>query len=136
MRVVSSLIVGAALLAAAAPALANSPSERAQARIAKTLEGRVAGKPVDCINLRSIRSTEIVDGVGIVYEVNSGKLYVNRPTNGVSNLDRDDILVTKTHGGQLCRMDIVRTVDRTSQFQTGFVGLGKFTPYTKPQQAD
>jgi hypothetical protein len=53
------------------------------------------------------------------------------PANGASALDEDDILVTNTTGSQLCDLDIVRLVDRSSHFQTGFVSLDKFVPYRK-----
>jgi len=124
--------IGAALLAAALPAQAASPAAtaKAEARLAKALDGRVAGKPVDCINLRDIQSSEIIDRTAILYRVGS-KLYLNRPDMGQESLDSDDILVTRTSTSQLCSLDTVRLVDRNSQFQTGFVGLGKFVPYTR-----
>ena len=45
------------------------------------------------------------------------------------------MLVTKTTGSQLCDLDIVRLLDRSTRFETGFVGLGKFVPYTKIAKA-
>ena len=134
MRTPIILSIGAALLAAALPAQAAAPSSltaKAEARLAKALDGRVAGKPVDCINLRDIRSSEIIDRTAILYRTNGNKLYVNRPRIGGSSLDSDDILVTKTYSSQLCSLDTVRLLDRSTQFQSGFVGLGEFVPYTK-----
>lgn len=134
MRTPIILSIGAALLAAALPAQAAAPSAltvKAEARLAKALDGRVAGKPVDCINLRDIRSSEIIDRTAILYRTSGNKLYVNRPDIGGSSLDRDDIMVTKTYSSQLCSLDTVRLLDRGTQFQSGFVGLGKFVPYTK-----
>jgi hypothetical protein len=32
----------------------------------------------------------------------------------------------------LCSIDVVHLIDRTSRFERGFVGLGKFVPYVKP----
>jgi hypothetical protein len=130
MSIHSILIAGAALLAAAVPASAATPTP--QARLDKLLEGRVAGKPVDCINLRDIRSSEIIDRTAIVYRTGANRLYVNRPRGGESQLDRDDILVTRTSSSQLCSIDTVGLLDRTSRFQTGFVSLGAFVPYAKP----
>lgn len=91
----------------------------------------MAGAPVRCIDQRSIRSSEIIDGAAIVYRMNNGKLFLNTPTSGGRSLDRDDILVTRTHGSQLCSIDIVRLYDRSANFQTVSVGLGKFVPYAK-----
>ena len=119
--------LGAAVMSVAAGAASLSP----QARLDKLLEGRVAGKPVSCINLRDIQGSEIIDNTAIVYRVGS-KLYVNRP-RGATQLDSDDILVTKTIGSQLCRIDVVRLVDRNARFTTGVVSLEDFVPYTKPK---
>ena len=132
MRIVSTLILTAALAATAASA-APAPTKtqiKAEARLAKMLEGRSAGKPVDCIQLRDIQSSEIIDGVGIIYRVGASKLYVNRPKDA-RTLDSDDIMVTDTRTSQLCSIDTVRLISRTARFPTGFVFLDKFVPYTK-----
>jgi hypothetical protein len=117
-------------LVAACGVLGVAASLPPEARLDRMLAGRVAGKPVDCINLRDIRSSQIIDRTAIVYQV-GGKLYVNRPRGGASSLDDNDILVTNTVTSQLCRIDTVRLIDRTSRFYSGFVSLGEFVPYTK-----
>jgi len=136
MRILSSLLLGAALIGmgAAAPAAPrNNPvNDRAEAKLAKALEGRVAGKPVSCITQRNITSSTIYDGTAIVYRVGS-TLYVNRPRIGQTALDSDDILVSKTYGSQLCNLDTIRLIDRSSRIQSGFVGLGDFVPYSRPK---
>lgn len=131
MRRLSVLLAGALLLSSAIPAMADTRTDRGQARLAKALDGRVAGAPVSCIDQRSIRSSEIIDGSAIVYRMDNGKLFLNTPRSGARSLDRDQILVTDTHSSQLCSIDVVRLYDRAANFQTGFVGLGKFVPYTK-----
>ena len=108
----------------AAPRL--SPEER----LAKEVEGRVAGEPVDCITQHRIRSSRIIDETAIVYEVGS-TLYVNRPRSGQESLDRWDTMVTKTFGSQLCSIDTIRMVDPASGMMTGIVFLGDFVPYRK-----
>ena len=100
-------------------------------QLEKSLEGRVAGKPVDCIYMPTIRSTRIYDKTAIVYDAGS-TLYVQKPRVGVESLDNDDVLVTRLTSSQLCSIDTVHLVDRTSRFQRGFVGLDKFVPYTRP----
>jgi len=101
-----------------------------EAKLARILEGRVAGEPQDCIYLPRVRSSRIIDRTAIVYE-SGGTIYVNRPDSGASSLDDDDIQVTDVHGSQLCSIDIVRLHDRSSFFYSGFVGLGEFVPYRK-----
>jgi hypothetical protein len=126
-QILKSLIAGGALALAGAASAAPPP----EARLERLLEGRVAGKPVNCINQRDIWSAQIIDKTAIVYRVGA-KLYVNRPRSGASWLDRDDILVTQSFGtSQLCRIDFVRLVDRTALFPSGFVTLGEFVPYSR-----
>ena len=124
-----SLFCGLLAIAASSPSFAKlSASERGQARLATALEGRVAGTPVNCISLRDIRSSEIIDRTAILYRTSGNRVFVNYP-DGAAMLDRDDILVSRTYGSQLCNIDIVQLVDRSSRFPSGSVGLGKFVPY-------
>lgn len=130
-KLVKLLILGATLTLAAPAALAQKTPE---ARLAKLLAGRVAGTPTNCISLSSVTSSHVIDGKAIVYEVGS-RLYVNEPSSGASVLHEDDVLLTKTFGSQLCWMDSVNLIDRSSHFPRGFVLLGKFVPYTKVKAA-
>lgn len=128
------LMLASALIAN--PAVAKDRAAAGEAELARIVEGRTAGKPVNCINLRDIRSSEIVPDLGIVYRMNNGTLMVNRP-EGAPILDRDDILVTRTIGTQLCRIDIVNLVDRTSQMPSGSLALNDFLPYSRlPRKAN
>jgi hypothetical protein len=129
MRTVMKILLAAAVAATPVAAMAARPSP--EARLAKILEGRTAGKPVRCLSLHDIRSTEIIDGTAIIYRTSGRRIYVNRVRGGERQLDRDDIMITQPFGTQLCNVDIVRLVDRGSRFQTGFVSLGDFVPYTK-----
>jgi hypothetical protein len=118
------------------PALAAPHANpKGEARLAAALDGMAAGPPVNCIDLQRVQSSEIVDGTAIVYRMDSRKLYVNRPVNGASSLRRNLVLVTKTFSTQLCNVDIVRLRDQGSNFEAGFVSLGKFVPYVKPEKA-
>jgi hypothetical protein len=121
------------LAAASQVAAADQPKLKGEAKLAKRLEGRVAGKPVHCISLHPTESSEVIDGVAIVYGGPGGRLYVNRPRIGAESLNDRDILVTRTTTSQLCNTDIVNLVDPVSHFSRGFVGLGDFVPYSKPK---
>ena len=125
-----ALIAVLAATALTAPVAAEAKRIAPEARLAKMLEGRVAGEPQDCIYLPSIRSTRVIDKTAIVYDAGR-TLWVNRPDNGASSLDDDDVLVTRLHSSQLCSIDIVQLQDRTSWFYSGFVALGDFVPYRK-----
>jgi hypothetical protein len=120
-----------AAVAIATPAVAahrDSPNVQLQ----KALNGRVAGKPVNCISLLNADSAEIIGGKAIIYR-QGGRLYVNKPRSGAASLRDDDILVTRTFGSDLCNIDMVQLTDRSTRTPRGFVSLGKFVPYTKPK---
>ncbi len=123
----------AALAALALPSAAMAEEKsnpKGEAELAKMLEGRVAGAPVRCVPTSSLGQSTVIDKTAIVYRVGS-KLYVNRPRGGADQLSDDEILVTKVYGSQLCNIDKIDLVDRTSQMWSGFVVLGDFVPYTK-----
>ncbi|RRN65046.1 hypothetical protein [Caulobacter sp. 602-1] len=132
MRAIVLGLSAALVLAASGASAADHPNPEGEAKLAKLLEGRVAGKPVHCINLRATDSSEIIEGTAIVYKGPGGRLYVNRPRGGADSLRRDDILVTKTVTSQLCNIDVVTLVDPLARFPRGFVNLGDFVPYAKP----
>lgn len=136
MRQVLSLLPAVLLLviAPAQPGFARETDP--EAKLARALEGRAAGKPVDCLYLRDIRSSRIFDRTAILYETSGGTVYVNRPKSGANTLDSWDILVTDTHSPQLCSIDVVHLYDTTARMQTGFVFLGDFVPYRKPRSRD
>lgn len=123
-------LIGGMLIAAASPAQSARPDP--EARLAKALEGRVAGKPVDCIPQYRIQSSEIFERTAILYKAGS-TWYLNRPVSGRNFLSRGDVLLTDTHSSDLCSVDIVRLLDSGSHFPTGSLGLGQFVPYTKPK---
>lgn len=127
------------LVALAAVALAGStmgasaaPAMSGEDQISKAISGRVEGKPTDCLYQRDIRSTRIIDRTAILYEMNNGTIYVNRPASGASFLNSNYALVTNTHSSQLCSIDIVRLYDFVSRFEAGSIGLGPFVPYQRP----
>ena len=123
-------LIAAGIAIAGAPAIAGT-STKPEAQIEMALQGRTEGAPVNCINQQDINSSRIVDGTAILYEMNNGTIYLNRPASGASSLSDGDILVTDTHSTQLCNVDIVHLVDQGSRMEAGTVGLGKFVPWSK-----
>jgi hypothetical protein len=127
-----ALLTATALLAG--PAIQAKPRISGEEKLAKLLEGREAGKPVDCISFSQSRDARVIDKTAIVY--GSGKtIWVNRPTNA-DDLDADDVMVTKTSLSRLCKLETVRMHDRSQFFFTGFVGLNQFVPYRKVASAN
>jgi hypothetical protein len=113
----------------ASPAMAGKQRLTGEEKLAKLLEGRVAGEPERCLPMSAANDLKVIDKTALVY--GRGKtIWVNRPANPRS-LDDDDVLVRRSHTAQVCNLDIVRLVDRTSMMEVGSVGLGEFVPYRK-----
>lgn len=123
-----------ALMAIPASAEEEAPApSKGELKLAKMLEGRVAGEPERCITTFRGGNLTIVDRTALVYR--DGKtLWVNR-TRNPDSLDDDDYLVIRKYGAssQLCRLDNVTTHDRTGNFFTGAVFLEDFVPYRKSE---
>ena len=130
MRKIALILASTALLVG--PALQAKERLTGEQQLAKLLEGREAGQPVSCIPLSSTSDSRIIDKTAIVYD--SGRtIYVNRPRHPES-LDSDDVMVTRLHTSQLCRLDTVRLHDSSGFQFTGFVGLEDFVPYRRVAQ--
>lgn len=117
-------------VASSASAAAKSPKDQLQ----ETLSGYTAGEPVNCIPQYAIQSVRIFDKTALLYEMNGDKYYLNIPDTGANDLDDRDVLVTENWTSQLCNVDIVKLWDPGSRMVTGFVGLGKFIPYTRTRE--
>jgi hypothetical protein len=131
MRKILLSLAAAATLAAPAAA---SPRLHGEAQLAKMLEGRTAGAPVDCIDLSRVYSSTVIDRTAIVYE--SGRtLYVNRPRGGAEALDSGDTMVLKPFDHRLCSVDTVQMYEMGARFFKGSVFLGDFVPYTRDRAA-
>src|SRR5688572_13244537 len=126
MRKLIPLLAGTLLLGGVAQA---KPQDR-EAELARALRGRVAGEPVDCIDLHRVRSSRIITDTAIIYDA-GGVVYVNRPRNGADELNQWDAMVTRTPTTRLCSVDVVRMVDQGTQTLTGVVFLGDFVPYRR-----
>lgn len=127
MRKLIPLIAASLVLGTGA---AQAKERDPEAQLARALEGREAGEPVSCIDLFRVRSSRVIEGTAILYDAGS-IIYVNRPRNGAEELNRFDTLVTRTPSTQLCSVDVVHTVDLTSNTLTGSVFLGEFVPYRR-----
>ena len=120
----------AILAISVAATTANARTRDPESELARAIEGRVAGEPVDCIDLHRVRSSRVIPGIAIVYDA-GGVVYVNRPRNGADELNRWDAMVTRTPSTRLCSVDVVELVDQVSQTMTGVVFLGDFVPYRR-----
>ena len=128
MRKLLSLIAASLLIGGAAQA---APADR-EAELERALAGRFAGEPVQCLDLRRVTSSQVINDTAILYRVGS-TIYVNRPEAGADSLNRNDTMVTRLSTTRLCNIDTVTMVEPTSGTFTGVVFLGDFVPYRRVQ---
>lgn len=133
MRILGSVAI---LLLVSSSAVAGSQKNEARAAkeaaaLEKALIGKVAGKPVSCISLRSIDRSQTIGENAIIYRISSNRLFVNTPRGGCSGLREGRTIITRTPTDRLCSGDIARVVDLPSGFEGASCILGEFTPYTK-----
>ena len=130
MKTFATLLAGVALALTGATAVsAESLREKGEARLARMLEGRTPGEPVSCITAIRSNDLRVIEEVGVVYD-SGDTIYVARPSDP-RQLGRNDVPVFNRFGGQLCKSDVMRTVDRFEGFTSGVVFLGDFVPYRK-----
>lgn len=111
--------------------LGAAPGPR-QDTLASELEGRVAGKPVDCIDKSRLDGPQIVDGGTLIYRESGRRIWRNDPIGGCPGLRTGDTMVIEVWGSQLCRNDHFRSVAPGSSIPGAICRLGSFTPYDAP----
>lgn len=84
---------------------------------------------MDCIALHRIRSTRILAGQGIVYQMNGQRQLINRVRHGAGLLNPNQVLITRTTGAMLCAGDIVQLAYSSPGISAGSVALGRFERY-------
>lgn len=117
--------------AAAAPDdEAPAPASKGEQRLARLLQGRVAGEPVSCISAFRNLPVQTIDRTAYVY--GSGNTIWVQRTRNPDQIDDDDVLVVQRwNSSQLCRLDFSTTIDRYNGFFTGSVIMEDFVPYTR-----
>lgn len=125
------LVTVALLLAAIGAADATRPPGRTLLFVPPVSDK--AAQAIDpgasCIALHRVRSTRIIAGEGIVYQMTGRKALINRPRHGITRLRPNQILITRSSGALLCAGDIVHLADSLPGMTTGFVALGRFETY-------
>ena len=84
--------------------------------------------PVDCIIVRNIDRTDIIDDRTIVFYMRGSRkdIYVNHLPSNCPNLEAEDRFGYNVTGGRLCKVDMIQALPR--------IGIpipcrmGKFTP--------
>lgn len=129
-------------LAAALPAIAqdqgdvetkvegSATNSKGKERLAKLLEGRVAGQPMSCIRTLPRDRMQIIDGAAYVYG-SGNTIYVQRTTDPERIDDSDTLITNRFSASQLCRLDTMTTIDRFTGIFSGAVFFDDFVPYTR-----
>ena len=134
MKTFSALAAASAALALlAAPAIAQDAAAeptRGEVKLAKMLEGRVAGEPQQCIPMFGSDNLTTIHGTALVAD-RGDTIWVNRTAHPHS-LDVNDLMtIRKASGSQLCRLDQITTSSRTGNFFNGVIFLEEFVPYRR-----
>jgi len=129
------MTVGSAALSADNRTTSQEREERQagkdRAELDKRLAGLVPGKPEQCIQQTRYRESTRV-GDTILYSATKNDVYRTDTNGGCFGLRRGDAIITRTYTGQLCRGDILQTVDLVSRIPSGSCTFGPFTRYRKP----
>ncbi len=104
------------------------PSAVAQEEIAEPGDGMR-----DCISLRSVRRTEVIDDLNILFHMRGRTVYHNILPRACSSLARQDRFSYTTTIGQLCRQDLIRVLynDTFGLREGNACQLGAFHKITK-----
>lgn len=95
------------------------------------LAGRVAGTPVDCIDLDTAQGPDIVDSTTILYRESGKRIWKVSPTDACPSLRPMSTMIVDVFGGRLCRNDRFRTVETGMSIPSASCRFGQFTPYDK-----
>ena len=118
-------ITGAAALLAAALGMSADarPLKPEQEALIKP-----AGKPVDCISIRSIQSSRVRDDRTIDFYMAGRKVYRNRLPYSCSRLGFEEKFAFSTSLSQLCSVDTITVLSSAPMGSGPTCGLGKFQP--------
>lgn len=126
------LIGGTAALSADTRGYAARRDAAERAKLDKALEGLVPGRPQDCLVQDRSGYETLRFGDTILYKKSRNEIYRTDTGGGCFGLRRGDAIVTRTYTNQLCRGDIVQTVDLPASMPSGSCSFGDFIPYRRP----
>jgi len=87
-----------------------------------------AGKPVDCISIRSIQSSRVRDDRTIDFYMAGRKVYRNRLPYSCSRLGFEEKFAFATSMSRLCSVDTITVLSSPPMGSGPTCGLGKFQP--------
>lgn len=129
-----ALLLAASLAGCAATADQQAAqAERSRQELARTLAGRVQGKPETCLPTEMNSGPRIIAPDTLVYSETRDRLWVTR-AEGCTFLRPDDIVVAEIWGGRMCRNDQFRTIQRTGGIPSPICRFGDFVPWQRERE--
>ena len=107
-----------------------APQSKGEKRLAKLLEGRVAGEPLSCIRSNPRQRMQTIDRTAYIYGSGS-TIYVQRTRSPDQIDDNDALVINRFDASSLCRVDMATTIDPVTGIFTGAVFFDDFVPYTR-----
>jgi hypothetical protein len=131
-----AILAGMAALAgcAASPQMQASQQARSEREIARALDGRLAGAPVDCISDRGMQGPQVIDANTILYRESGRRIWRNDLEAACPALSPTTTMIVEIHGAQLCRNDRFRVVEPGTSIPSAYCRLGRFTPYMRERR--
>lgn len=103
---------------------------KGEKRLAKLLEGRVAGEPLRCIRSNPRQRMQTINRTAYVYG-SGNTIYVQRTRSPDQIDDNDALVINRFDASSLCRVDLATTIDPVTGIFTGAVFFDDFVPYTR-----
>ena len=94
---------------------------------------RPAGKAVNCVQLRQIDNTRVLDDKTIDFHMLGGRIYRNTLPHSCPGLGFEEKFLYKTSLSQLCSVDVITVLRNAGGGldRGASCGLGKFQPMAK-----
>ena len=89
------------------------------------------GDVKNCITIRNIRSTDVIDDQHILFKAGSGKAYLNKLPSHCPRLGIEKRIAYRATIGKLCNVDTITVLYPLSISSGPRCGLGKFEVYEK-----
>lgn len=86
------------------------------------------GDTVSCINLRQIRSTNVIDDRTIHFVVNNRRMFRNELPNRCPGLGFNRAFSHNSRSSQLCSMNLITVIQGGAAPQGATCSLGRFQP--------
>jgi len=109
---------------------------RGEKRLERILEKyEPTGETRQCVPLRYLRDSKIIDDQTIFFHGAGKKAYMNRLPHRCISLAREERFMYSTSISQLCRAEIITVLDSFGR-QWGSCGLGDFEVWQKKASSD